>query len=187
MRTKQAAVAVSLLAGLLGLASQVQAGPVTSLNLGSDGSFNNNAVRTQAGTESFSDVFSALTLTGNRMVSGSLLTQANMAIDVSEVFLVKLDAQGQADLSSRRNFSELVAVDWENEDKGAEQWNLAPVLLSAGTWELRVSGDVLGSKHGAAYSGQLQTGNSVPEPQTLALSLVAFAAMAGLSRRRQKA
>lgn len=188
MRTKKAAVAVvSLATALLGMATQVQAGPVNQLSLGASGDFANAAILTLDGGEAFADAFSALTLSSSRMVSGNLLTQANMAVDVASVFLVKRDAQGQIDMSTRRNFTELVAVDWEQSDYGAEQWSLAPVLLSAGTWELRVSGDVLGGKHGAAYSGQLQAGNSVPEPQTLALSLVAIAAMAGLSRRRQKA
>jgi len=187
MRTKKAVGAmVSLAAGLLSLASQVHAGPVTQLSLGVDGEFANYAIRTQGG-EAFSDAFRTLTLSSNRLVSGNLLTQSTMAVDVVDVYLVKLDAQGQADMSTGRSFTEQLAVDWSQADYGAEQWSLAPVLLSAGTWELRVSGDVLGGKHGAAYSGRLQTGNSVPEPQTLALSLVALAAMAGLKRRRQKA
>lgn len=187
MRTKQAALAVFTAATLMGLASQVQAGPVTQLSLGANGDFANPSIRTHSGSDSFADSFSALTLNGNTWVSGKLLTDSNMAVDVTGVFLVKLDSQGQADLSTSRKFLETVQVDWDNNDYGSEQWDLAPVLLSAGTWELRVDGSVLTAKRGAAYTGQLQTGNTVPEPQSLALSLVALLAMAGLSRRGRKA
>jgi len=187
MRTKQAVVAMSMAAALMGLASQVHAGPVTQLALGADGAFSNPNIGSKSG-QNFANVFSGLLLSADTLVSGNLFTKANMAVDVEDVYLLKLDGNGKADPASRLSFTQTVGRDWSKPGYGAEEWTLAPVSLSAGQWELHVNGYLEGAKHGAAFNGQLKTGsNNVPEPQSLALSLVALAAMAGLSRRRQKA
>ena len=127
-------------------------------------------------------------VSGNGAVSAYLATQANQAIDIDGVFLVKLDAGGVAIESTRRSFNEVLAVDWVDHDFGAERWELPSSVLSAGNWQIQVSGEGLGSKHGSAYAGAIvQASSQVPEPQTLALSLLALAAMVGLKRRSKSA
>lgn len=171
-------MALALLAG----ATQVLAGPV--LTLAADGTFGN--ARVSEGR--FAEAFSQIHLDSDRVITAYLSTQASQAIDIDSVFLVKLDAAGAPIESSRRSFNEVLAVDWSAKDYGAERWELPSALLSAGNWQIQVSGEGLGNKHGAAYSGAVvQAANDVPEPQTLALSVLALAAMAGLARRRKSA
>ncbi|MFY7865213.1 FxDxF family PEP-CTERM protein [Roseateles sp.] len=185
MNTKKAVMAVSMVSALLGLASQVQAGPVIQqLTLGSEGAFANTQISTK-GSVDFQTTFSTLVLNGNTLVSGSLFTGEKMAVDVLEVFLFKLNAtQGEV---ARYDFTETLAFDWTQPGQGAEQWSFGPQTLSAGTWALQVNGYVEGAKHGASFAGQLQSSNPVSEPESLALSLLALGAMAGLSRRQKKA
>ncbi len=169
---------LAMLAG----ATQALAGPV--LTLAADGTFGNTSVS----EGKFAEAFSQIHLDSEQVITGYLSTQASQAIDIESVFLVKLDAAGAPIESSRRSFNEVLAVNWDDEDYGAERWELPSALLSAGNWQIQVSGEGLGGKHGAAYSGAIvQTANAVPEPQTLALSVLALAAMAGLARRRKSA
>jgi len=187
MNTKRAVIAMGMASALLGLASHVQAGPVPviqQLTLGADGAFANTQVSNMGGVE-FQTTFNTLILNSPTLVSGSLFTTNLMAVDVEKVFLFKLNAtQGEV---ARYDFTETLAFDWTKPGNGAEQWSFGPQTLSAGTWALQVNGYVEGAKHGASFSGQLKTSNQVSEPESLALSLLALGAMAGLSRRRKKA
>lgn len=187
MNTKKAVMAVSMVSALLGFASQVQAGPVPviqQLSLGADGAFANTQVSNMAGVE-FQTTFSTLILNTATLVSGSLFTGDKMAVDVEKVFLFKLNPE--AGEVARFDFTETLGFDWTKPGQGAEQWSFGPQTLSAGTWALQVNGYVEEAKHGASFSGQLQTSNKVSEPEGLALSLLALGAMAGLSRRQRKA
>lgn len=180
--TTKALAAVCLGLGLMAGAMPVLAGPV--LALAADGSFGNASVREGR----FTEAFGQLHLNGDLAVTAYLATQANQAIDIDGVFLVKLDTAGVAIESTRRSFSEVLAVNWSDRDYGAERWELPSSVLSAGNWQIQVSGEGLGSKRGATYAGAIvAASNPVPEPQTLALSLLALAAMAGLKRRSKSA
>lgn len=176
MQNKTKAAAISLVLALAGMATQAVAGPVLSLD--PVGGFQNLGVKEGR----FTDIFQ-FHVDGSSSWGGSLLTPASAALDIDSAFLVKLGANGLPDLSSKLLFSELTAVNWEEQDVGSEQWALSSVLLSSGDWQLHVAGEGLSKRFGS-YSGSLRTA-AVPEPQTLALSLLAIAAMAGVARKRK--
>lgn len=180
MRTSKTVGAISLALGLLVGAAQVMAGPV--LALASDWTFGNTAV--SGSKDGFSDTVKTLHLDSGRLITAYLATKDQM-LDIKGVYFVKLGASGAPDESTRIAFKEALAVDWAKQDGAAsERWEIAPALLSAGDWQLEVTG-LRRAKGSAAYTGAIQTGNQIPEPQTLALSLLAIAAMAGLARRRK--
>lgn len=178
MFTTKVVGAIALALGLMAGTLPVLAGPV--LALAADGSFGNASVREGR----FAEAFGQLHISGNGAVTAYLATQASQAIDIDGVFLVKVDRGGVAIESTRRSFNEVLAVDWADRDFGSERWELPSSVLSAGSWQIQVSGEGLGSKHGAAYAGAIVPASSqVPEPQTLALSLLALVAMVGLKLR----
>ncbi|MCV2356634.1 FxDxF family PEP-CTERM protein [Paucibacter sp. B2R-40] len=169
-------MALALLAG----ATSALAGPV--LTLAPDWTFGNAAV--SGSKNGFSDIVKTLHVDGNQMITAYLATKDQM-LDIKGVSFVKLGAQGAPDESTRLAFTETLAVDWtKQEGTASERWERSPVRLSAGEWQLEVTG-LRRSKSFGAYSGAVQADSQVPEPQTLALSLLALAAMAGLARRRK--
>ena len=66
-----------------------------------------------------------------------------------------------------------------------EVWDLAPVMLGAGsTWTLYVSGVMKDTKSAGLFSGALTQLKTVPEPGSLALRLGAAGLMGAVQRRR---
>jgi hypothetical protein len=180
MRTRKAMGVVSLVLVMLAGATQAIAGPV--LALASDGTFGNAEVN--GSKKGFTDKVKVLHLDNSQWVTAYLST-TDQKLDIKDVHLVKLNAAGEADDATRIGLNEILAVDWsKQEGAGSERWEITPALLSAGDWQLVVTG-LRRSKGSAAYTGAIQTDNKIPEPQTLALSILALAAMAGLNRCRK--
>ncbi|MBA4218098.1 MAG: hypothetical protein V3V71_09290 [Roseateles sp.] len=123
----------------------------------------------------------SFTLTENTWVSGFLNTKGRLgatpAIDIQAVTLTN------AGTGQTFDWSELLAVDWNKQRTGLEQWELQPRDLSAGTWGLSVQG--------VSYSNKLANGYTVtlelPEPGTVALAAVAVLGALSATRRRKSA
>ncbi|MBB4842328.1 hypothetical protein HNP55_000823 [Paucibacter oligotrophus] len=178
-KTMYAAVASLLLTAL----GQAVAGPIL-LSASAPAQFGKDNIKFTAQTQ---DSYS-LRLAQAGMVSGSLQTlgmgAALPSIDISSAYLLKSDGVTRVD------FTESRAGNWSNGLNWVEQWNLAPVNLSAGDWTLIVVEQGWGSKHYSAYQGGLSlvpSSNTVPEPQMAVLSLTALAAMGLVLRKRRKA
>lgn len=187
MRTSKTVGAVSLALGLLfGLGfglGPAMAGPVLTLSADGTGTFGNAKV--PGSSAGFLDVVKTLHIENDRLITAYLATH-EQALNIKAVSLVKLN-NGAPDETTRLKFEEVVAVDWGQAGvgSGSERWEIASSLLTAGDWQLEVSGQRR-SKYSAGYAGVIQTDNRVPEPQTLALSLLALGAMAGLAQLRKR-
>ncbi len=77
----------------------------------------------------------------------------------------------------------------DSRTKGVEQWTVAPgQLLAAGDWKLNIEGKgglAANKKSADSYIARLESVNAVPEPQSLALSLLGLGALVLLGRKRR--
>lgn len=125
-------------------------------------------------------VFS-FTLDQDTWFSGLLNTKGALggtpAVDIQSVRLSNLTTGEVLD------WSELIAVSWSAVRVGLEQWALSPRQLSAGTWDLSVSGVSYSNKQGNGFSATLE----LPEPGSVALAAVAVLGALVSSRRRKSA
>lgn len=158
---------------LLAPADQALAGPIAFSSSGA-AAFQSDKIKA---TTVVNDVYS-FHLAADQTLSGSLQTGGATQLDIRSAYLIKADGTG------RIEFGESTAVSWADIDAGLERWTLASAILSAGDWELHVIGEGFGSKKYSSYVGNLSEG-TVPEPQTLLLSVAALAAMGVVARKRK--
>ena len=121
------------------------------------------------------------TLDQDTFFSGLLNTKGVLtttpAVDIRSVKLSNLTTGEVLD------WSELIAVSWATVRTGREQWALAPHELSAGTWDLSISGVSYSNKQANGYTATLE----LPEPGSVALAAVAILGALVSSRRRKSA
>ncbi|MCV2366679.1 FxDxF family PEP-CTERM protein [Roseateles oligotrophus] len=183
MRTRRAVGAASLALGLLVGATQVVAGPVmfkVSENL------MDQVGRTGIKDDDVKDEFnfhlaSAQKLSGALMTAGHKFGQkaVKSKLDITKVYLTSAD---------NKNLAPIELVGSDADDLGVETWTLSNVVLTAGDWVLHVEGKgglIKGGKQANSYSLQLTGVNAVPEPQTLALSLLALCGLVAVKRLRK--
>ncbi|HEU6454237.1 MAG TPA: hypothetical protein VN201_02115 [Roseateles sp.] len=128
---------------------------------------------------SFDDSYT-LDLGADTWVHGLLTTGALLggapAVDVQSVTLRRV---GGSSLS----WVETIAVDWNVSLDGAETWALSPRLLSAGQWQLEVTGVSYDDKAGNGYNAAVE----LPEPGSIALASLAIVGAGLASIRRRNA
>jgi hypothetical protein len=126
----------------------------------------------------FDNVYTALlNLSAPSWVSGELATNDIGADPLTDVQSVVLRQVGGSVVLS---WTPGTTVDWAAGGSGAETWSLPAQWLSAGTWELEVTGVSYMDKGLGGYDGSL----TVPEPMSLTLTLAALGLL-GLSRRQR--
>ncbi|WP_457427159.1 hypothetical protein [Roseateles sp. P5_E7] len=128
--------------------------------------------------KAFDDTYT-LTLASDTWVGGLLNTVAPLggdpAVDVQSVTLRRL--------GSNASWAETVAIDWDTAFSGVEQWALSTRLLSAGEWQLEITGVSYSDKTANGYSAALE----LPEPGSVALATLALLGAGVTSIRRRKA
>lgn len=140
-------------------------------------SFGNHGLKDSTGFgTAFSNTYS-FTLDAGGWLGGHLVTDTLLGglpmIDVQQVLL----RYAGNDIG----FTQTVAIDWDVAENGVEQWALSPRQVAAGQWQLIVSGVSYADKTGNGYDVDLQ----LPEPQSMALAVLALvgAGLASLRRR----
>jgi hypothetical protein len=141
-------------------------------------SFGNHGLKDTTGFgTAFENSFS-FTLGSGGWLFGQLMTDTLLgSVPMIDVQQVQLHRVGGSDIS----WTETVAIDWNVAENGVEQWALAPHQVVAGQWQLIVSGVSYADKTGNGYDVEMQ----LPEPQSLALAVLALvgAGLASLRRR----
>lgn len=126
----------------------------------------------------FDDVYT-LNLGSNTWVQGLLTTSALLggdpAVDIQSVTLHRV--------GSNIAWTETIAIDWDIALGGVEKYTLTPHLLSAGQWQLEVTGVSYADKTGNGYSASVE----LPEPGSIALAALALTGAGLASARRRKA
>jgi hypothetical protein len=182
MRTSKTVGAVSLALALLAATAPVMAGPV-QFKVGD--SLLERLVHKDIKDEVVADVFQ-FHLASSQKLSGDLVTAGQASgpvilkskLDITKVYLKSASNPALAPI-------DLIGVD---ADLGVEVWTLSGALLTAGDWELHVEGKgglKSTSKQANSYAVQLTGVNAVPEPQTLALSLLALCGLVVVKRLRK--
>lgn len=139
--------------------------------------------------EEFSDSYK-FHLNTDQVISGSVQTQGQQKgqtfldpqLDIWSVYFS--NEQGAKVFLTPVAGTELAG----SRTKGVEQWTVTPgQTLAAGDWKLNIEGKggiAAGKKAADSYIARLDGVNAVPEPQSLALSLLALGALLYVRRGR---
>lgn len=179
---------------LAGVAANVQAAPVLfNLGKGPQAGFGAEGIaKPSEDAPPTSWSFFEFSLQQNSKVAGGLDTLGWKSyaprLDILSAVLVqgKPGADLMARLVDGTAFEQVSGQDWTVADtSGAERWSLLPgKTLTAGDWTLAVQYQAFGNKQPSAFRGELNA-TAVPEPHSLALSLLALAAGAAVLRKRK--